>query len=787
MCASHKRQHSSARPTRELTRLSARAAAFCLAQHDNAECLICPTIRQKFLPDSDPARRPGIEETLGQITQHLDNSAASESGVAKDSSAKWLRKDPKSLPQHLLDTEAVRRLLRPDIPPDTHFRRDEIVGRVINTEQGLRSYYRQTKHLLVEAGGYRDELLTQINLQRAVGLIAGGASALADYMQKREYDWRNDLAYGDDIVLMKLIASLAAAIAVEARPDSPLASLTAQAIAKRCGQSDQSMWLRRCLQTYFLNVWDSKPTIAIGTSASYALSALYVVADAFEEEMITILGNTYTHPTLCSPTILINHALKFWKQSGSNSSSNSSSANSDGRHGPVTIGGKMCVTEVPFPLLGDGYIVRVFRGICLDRMREAIDESLLNTKMLHRGFKDLRDPQGRQMPPQVSSLQRGRLAPAMTITLQIQVRRDHLLSDFYDELWRRQKRDLLRPLRIRLVSEWEIGNDQGGVSQEVLRLAIAEVLQPSHGMFSLDEESRMMWFNGSSLEPLYKFELAGLLVALGVHNGYNMPLSFPEALYRRLLGKATHAVHLISDGWPALHRGLEQLEQYDDNDLEATFSLDWTFSTLRLDGTTEAIDMLQALPSYSSLVAAADELQKNELSATHPVTRRNRDLYIEAYLEMLTYESVKPQIEAFAEGFHTILPPAVLRTTTPETLESLVQGVYDDIDTQKLQRGAQYPDEIYTADSKYIRGFWSIVHDLPQDRKKKLLEFVTASDRVPVTGNVMFKIEKSFDEEKLPTSHTCFGILRLPEYASRETLETKLNIALDNAEGFGIL
>jgi ubiquitin-protein ligase E3 A len=43
------------------------------------------------------------------------------------------------------------------------------------------------------------------------------------------------------------------------------------------------------------------------------------------------------------------------------------------------------------------------------------------------------------------------------------------------------------------------------------------------------------------------------------------------------------------------------------------------------------------------------------------------------------------------------------------------------------------------------------------------------------------------DTDRLPTAHTCFNAFLLPEYSSIEKLQEKLSIAIDNAEGFGLL
>jgi hypothetical protein len=42
------------------------------------------------------------------------------------------------------------------------------------------------------------------------------------------------------------------------------------------------------------------------------------------------------------------------------------------------------------------------------------------------------------------------------------------------------------------------------------------------------------------------------------------------------------------------------------------------------------------------------------------------------------------------------------------------------------------------------------------------------------------------DSDKLPTAHTCFNALLLPDYSSRAKLHSKLLTAIQNAQGFGL-
>jgi len=78
---------------------------------------------------------------------------------------------------------------------------------------------------------------------------------------------------------------------------------------------------------------------------------------------------------------------------------------------------------------------------------------------------------------------------------------------------------------------------------------------------------------------------------------------------------------------------------------------------------------------------------------------------------------------------------------------------------------------------------------MTQDQKKKLLFFVTGSDRAPIKGlsDLHFVIRQGRESQAaLPTAHTCFNTLVLPMYTTVEVLRSKLMLAIANAEGFGL-
>jgi len=78
-----------------------------------------------------------------------------------------------------------------------------------------------------------------------------------------------------------------------------------------------------------------------------------------------------------------------------------------------------------------------------------------------------------------------RLRTTISRFMVLEIRRSHVLVDTFDSIWRREERELTRPLKIRLGEEGgEEGLDSGGVQQEFFRLAIAEALDPDYGKFA---------------------------------------------------------------------------------------------------------------------------------------------------------------------------------------------------------------------------------------------------------------------------------------------------------------
>ena len=137
-----------------------------------------------------------------------------------------------------------------------------------------------------------------------------------------------------------------------------------------------------------------------------------------------------------------------------------------------------------------------------------------------------------------------------------------------------------------------------------------------------------------------------------------------------------------------------------------------------------------------------------------------------------------------------LLDPAgrLLKLYTAPELGTLIAGIHD-VDPADWEAYATYAD--YAPDSAPVQWFWAMVRQLSKTERALLLKFSTGSSRLPVEGfaglKPRFLIQKlAYDPRRpLPTSSTCFNMLKLPDYPDKASLEKNVLLAIRfGAEGF---
>ncbi|XP_026193872.1 ubiquitin-protein ligase E3A [Cyclospora cayetanensis] len=130
------------------------------------------------------------------------------------------------------------------------------------------------------------------------------------------------------------------------------------------------------------------------------------------------------------------------------------------------------------------------------------------------------------------------------------------------------------------------------------------------------------------------------------------------------------------------------------------------------------------------------EQREDALGSHDPSTRvtvANREEYVQLYINYILEVSVREQYSAFEEGFYRCVDKATISLFRPEELQLLLLGKEEELDVSLLQKAATYQDG-YTEDSPAVSMFWSVCRGFSPEEKKKLLMFITGSDRIPLGG-----------------------------------------------------
>ncbi|XP_055691470.1 ubiquitin-protein ligase E3A isoform X1 [Lutzomyia longipalpis] len=354
--------------------------------------------------------------------------------------------------------------------------------------------------------------------------------------------------------------------------------------------------------------------------------------------------------------------------------------------------------------------------------------------------------------------------------LKLKVRREHLIDDALIELemiTMENPKDLKKQLVVEFMGEQ--GIDEGGVSKEFFQLIVEQIFNPDYGMFINQEDTNTMWFNSTSFENEAQFTLIGIVLGLAIYNNIILAVNFPKVVYRKLLG-IRGSFPDLEDWNPKLYRSLKAMLEDEDSDMETVYMQTFEINYQDVFGNV-----------------LRHELKGNGREIA--VTQDNKREFVDLYSDYLLNGAIERQFGAFRKGFRMVTDESPLALLfRPEEVELLVCGSKE-FDFEELQAATDY-DAGYTADTPVIKNFWEIVHALPVENQRQLLEFTTGSDRVPVGGLSRLKMVISRngpDSDRLPTSHTCFNVLLLPEYNTKEKLKRLLLKAISYCKGFGML
>ncbi|CAF4634181.1 unnamed protein product [Rotaria sp. Silwood1] len=351
--------------------------------------------------------------------------------------------------------------------------------------------------------------------------------------------------------------------------------------------------------------------------------------------------------------------------------------------------------------------------------------------------------------------------------LVLHINRKTIVQDTVNQLDKQKEEDFKKPLQVYFNNEE--GLDAGGIRKEFFLLLTKEILDPKYGMFIFYEETNTIWFSEYMIEDIALYKLIGTLCALAIYNLTIIDLPFPLALYKKLLKKGKIDLDDMKSLSPAIYRSLTSVLNYTNNDLETTLCF--------------------AFVIEREFYGEKREIELKPGGASIMVNQNNKQEFVDLYIDYIFNKSCETQFQAFSAGFRRVINSKPLELFYPDELMSFVVG-NTHYDWNEFQKKTEYKGE-YHANHPVIQWFWQVFHKMSEAEKKKFLLFLTGSDRVPVFGwsqTLPMTIQRSHtDDIHLPVSHTCFNVLDLPAYSSKEILKAKLLEAIQHNQGFNLV
>ena len=277
-----------------------------------------------------------------------------------------------------------------------------------------------------------------------------------------------------------------------------------------------------------------------------------------------------------------------------------------------------------------------------------------------------------------------------------------------------------------------------------------------------------------------------MVLGLAIYNSTILDVALPPFAFKKLLASAPasslptgpshgpqpgHTLDDLAQFRPALAHGLRQLLEFE-GDVETTFCRDF-------------VAEVECYGQISQIALCPN-------GETKAVTNSNRREFVDLYVHYLLDTAVARQYEPFKRGFHTVCGGNALSLFRPDEIELLVRGSDEALDLASLRAVAVYeawgsnqPGETEAV----IAWFWDCFAAMSSANQRKLLCFITGSDRIPAMGaaNLIIKIICLGDDcERFPVARTCFNVIGLYRYSSRAKLVAKVCRAVNESEGFGL-
>ncbi|XP_043667543.1 apoptosis-resistant E3 ubiquitin protein ligase 1 isoform X2 [Vespula pensylvanica] len=430
----------------------------------------------------------------------------------------------------------------------------------------------------------------------------------------------------------------------------------------------------------------------------------------------------------------------------------------------------------------------------------------------HEGYHSFSIDDGCQPPVELISLYRDIIAATFTLFLLKNIGGSETFADkqdfFYHEVRKHHQKYYHEKLSMKVqrdkllessmkatkgfsVSDWcrnfeitfqgEQGVDWGGVRREWFELICAALFDPGNGLFASFGESQQALVHPNSKRPahlkLKHYEFAGRIVgkclyesALGGSYRQLVRARFTRSFLAQIIGLRVHyKVKYFEQDDPDLY--LSKVKYILENDVE---EMELYFVEEEYDKDGQLLKVAELIPGGSKV----------------RVTNDTKLRYLDALAQHRLASSIRNEVDHFLRGLNELIPDNLLGIFDENELELLLCGTGEynvaDLRAHHIANGSS-PEFLRVLD-----WFWTAVSNFTREEMARLLQFTTGCSQLPPGGfqqlSPRFQITAAPTFANLPTAHTCFNQLCLPDYECYDHFERALLLAIsEGTEGFGMI
>jgi hypothetical protein len=417
------------------------------------------------------------------------------------------------------------------------------------------------------------------------------------------------------------------------------------------------------------------------------------------------------------------------------------------------------------------------------------------------------------------------------------VRRDRIVLDGFAAFMRTgSEMDVQSALRARMRITFqdkhginEAGIDGGGVFKEFFELLTQELMNPALGLFCETPDHRYCYPNpladqtfdasavGYGVRAVDMFRFLGRVIAKAVWEGIVVSIPLAPFFLNNVLQR-TNVLEDLEVMDPAQYHSLLRLQEMPDvEDAGLYFCVD----EVAFDTPVRTVPLI---PNGENI----------------PVTNANVVRYLHLLAHHRLVRAFQPFTDAFVAGLTDVLDRgSIALMFNGAEFHELIAGASDgDFDVDELVAHTEVSG--FPVGSSTVAHLWEVLHEMDAADRKRFLQFCTGSARAPLlgfaamqppftvrmsdggdgggpaaaaaggggfpvpgpgaparqdaapqgeggAGGVGAAIANFFsrsDIQRLPTASTCFNMLKLPPYPTKENLKDKLLKAIRSGAGF---